>query len=70
LLAINGLRWPVVTDGVNLQIGCQQHTVVRWDALTDEVIARMNIEALDFWHQFKPTIMAMCAYRLSINEEK
>ena len=66
LLTLNGLMWPASTDGVNLQIGCQQHTVKAWDAFTDGQIAKMASEALDFWTQFKPTIMAMATYRRTI----
>ena len=70
LLAINGLKWPVATDGKRIQIGCQNHAVEDWDSFDDEVISRMAEGALDFWRSFKPTVMAMAAYRREIEELK
>ena len=68
LLAINGLRWSIATDGKKIQIGCQCHAVADWDAFDDERIAAMHGDALAFWREFKPTIMAMARYRATKDE--
>jgi len=66
LIAINGLIWPVTTDGINIQIGCQQHTVEDWQVFDDARIGRMDSRALEFWKQFKATVLAMAEYRRSL----
>ena len=66
LIAINGLKWPIATDGKSIQIGCQNHTVEEWESFNDTRISRMSDGALDFWQQFKPTVIAMATYRRSI----
>ncbi len=63
LLSINGLKWPVSTSGAHIQIGCQQHSAEEWAAFTDAQIAQMADGALEFWQQFKPTILAMAECR-------
>ena len=59
-MALNGLLWPVATDGISLQIGCQQHAVKDWAEFSDEQIDAMDCEALDFWHEYKQIIMQLC----------
>jgi len=66
LLAINGLEWPVATSGTHIQIGCQQHSTEEWRNFTDEQISEMDNDALEFWKQFKPTILAMAEYRSTL----
>ena len=70
LLTINGLKWPVATSGTHIQIGCQQHTVEEWESFDDARIADMAGGALDFWREFKPTIMAMAAHRRGLKMAK
>jgi len=66
LIAINGLIWSVATDGKNIQIGCQQHAVEDWQAFDDARIGMMDSRALEFWKQFKATVLAMAEYRHSL----
>ena len=70
LIALNGLTWPVSTDGKKIQIGCQCHSVADWEAFDDERINSMDTKALEFWKAFKPTIMAMAAYRASLGGDE
>ena len=70
LIALNGLTWPVSTDGKKIQIGCQCHSVADWEAFDDERIKIMDIKALEFWKASKPTIMAMAAYRASLGDDE
>ena len=69
LIAINGLNWPVSTDGIKIQIGCQSHTIEQWSEFEDGRITLMDSQALYFWKQFKPTILAMATYRASLNPQ-
>jgi len=40
-----------------LAIGCEQHTKKEWLNLSDEVIADMAENALDWWHEWKPKLI-------------
>ena len=70
LIALNGLTWPVSTDGKKIQIGCQCHSVADWEAFDDKRINSMDTKALEFWKAFKSTIMAMAAYRASLGDHE
>ena len=63
LLTTNGLRWPVVTDGKKIQIGCKCHAIAEWDEFDDKRIGGMHPDALAFWHEHKATILALAATR-------
>ena len=67
LISLNGLKWGIATNGTHIRIGCQQHSVEDWAAFNDEQITEMATGALEFWQQFKPTVMAMVAYRRSLD---
>jgi hypothetical protein len=65
LTSLNGLHWPVAVSETHMQIGCQNHTHERWLNFSDAAIAPMSVDALDFWKQCKPMLMAMCAWKAS-----
>ena len=68
LLAINGLQWPLATNGKQIQIGCECHAVDEWESFDDYRIVRMaGKDSLRFWREFKPTVMAMARYRASLS---
>jgi len=69
LIAINGLKWPIATDGKHIQIGCRHHSVKEWELFNDDEIDKMESGALEFWTTFKPTIMAMAAYRSNLDAQ-
>ena len=69
LLSLNGLRWPVSTDGKSIQIGCQHHSVDEWRAFDDRAIARMGSGALEFWKAHKETILSLAEVRKNMEEE-
>ena len=49
----------LITDD-HILIGCQTHTIEQWELFTDVHIKAMDGQsALDFWHVYKPAIMAM-----------
>ena len=60
-LIINGLRWVVIVDGIgNMRIGCQFHSIERWKGFSDELINRMDSDALEFWNSHKVTLLSIC----------
>ena len=60
-LIITGLRWVVYISGTgNMRIGCQNHSIKRWDNFSDELINRMDDCALEFWKQHKEMLMGIC----------
>ena len=69
LLSLNGLRWPVSTDGKSIQIGCQHHSVDEWRAFDDRVIAKMDEEALTFWKKYKLVVLDLAEVRKNMEEE-
>ena len=69
LLSINGLRWPVSTDGKSIQIGCQHYSVDEWRAFDDRMIARMDSGALEFWKWHKEMILSLAEVRKNMEEE-
>ena len=68
LLSLNGLRWPVSTDGKSIQIGCQHHSVDEWRAFDDRVIAKMDSDALDFWKAHKEVVLGLAEVRRLMGE--
>ena len=69
LLSLNGLRWPVSTDGKSIQIGCQHYSVDEWRAFDDRMIARMDSGALEFWKWHKEMILSLAEVRKNMEEE-
>ena len=58
---INGLRWMVYINGAGMmRIGCQNHSVERWKGFSDELISRMDSDALEFWNKYKVMLLAVC----------
>jgi hypothetical protein len=43
------------TDSI-LNIGCQSHTIEKWEAFDDEQINDMDGDALEWWNKWKPII--------------
>lgn len=66
LLSLNGGIYSVSTNGKYIQIGCQNHSVKEWENSTLQNVW-MTLERWKLWKQWKPTILAMVAYRASQN---
>ena len=49
-------KWKIGFTKDVLQIGCQRHSHQAWQNFTDEDIARMNIDALQWWKKWKTFI--------------
>lgn len=50
--------WTVYVHNNAVRIGCQHHTHEEWKKFTDEEIAEMDDKALEWWHKYKPLIIA------------
>ena len=60
-LVINGLNWDVYISGTGMmRIGCQNHSIEDWKSFTDERIAQMASDALEFWNQHKSMLLGVC----------
>jgi uncharacterized protein YjbI with pentapeptide repeats len=42
----------------HIRIGCEYHTVAEWEAFSDIHINHMDIDALEWWKQWKTVVMA------------
>ena len=45
---------------VVLNIGCESHSIKKWACFSDERIASMDEEALEFWNLNKHIILELC----------
>lgn len=70
LVALNGLRWPVAVSATHMQIGCENHTHAGWRRFGSKRIALMDGEALAFWTEHKPRLLALCELRASMEGGK
>ena len=46
-------RWSIAYTNTILYVGCEGHKIEEWREFTDERIAQMDPNALDFWNKFK-----------------
>ena len=59
-ITLVGLRYLVTFTDTHIAIACQYHTFERWESFSDAQIMAMDHQAaLDFWRDWKPTIMAI-----------
>jgi hypothetical protein len=54
---ITGLCWQVIFTENQIQIGCEIHPVEEWRTFSNERIAKMGDEALEFWQEYKQYIL-------------
>ena len=59
-LQILGLQWPVIIFDFHMKIGCEFHSIKRWDEFNNDSINYMGSNALEFWKQNKSAIMTFC----------
>jgi hypothetical protein len=57
-LLLCGLRYFVMISPKYIRIGCENHTHEGWKSFTDEEIAKMDEDALDFLKENKDIITA------------
>ena len=52
--------WPVIIGETKIKIGCQLHSIAKWQSFDDDKIAGMASAALDWWRVWKAPIMEIC----------
>ena len=58
-LVITGLRyWCLISDGY-MRLGCKRFTHEEWAEFSDDEIEKMDSCALEFWKQWKESLLAM-----------
>ena len=65
---IYGLKWLVTVTNEFLTIGCQRHTHAEWTSFSDETIKDMHFSAIDFWRQWKPVLLSVCAIQSAVKQ--
>ena len=70
-LVVTGLRyWCLISDGY-MRLGCKRFTHEEWAEFSDDEIEKMDCCALEFWKQWKESLLAMCkAHAVKPGEEK
>ena len=59
-LMIQGLcYWILITEGY-MRIGCKRYTHQEWAEFKDPTIAAMDSKALNFWGEWKDTLLTIC----------
>jgi hypothetical protein len=56
---ITGLLWTITYNSTDITIGCQKHTIEKWENFTDEEISKMEPRALNFWNKYKTIILSL-----------
>ena len=59
VIRIDGMRWGVTILHGYMRVGCQHHHVDDWDRFTDDEIAEMDEDALEFWQANKGKLIAV-----------
>ncbi len=62
-LIIDQLIWLVCIwrEDQIMRIGCEVHSVDEWASFDDEDISEMDDEALEFWREWKDSLLSLCA---------
>ena len=56
-----GLRYAALITDNYMRLGCKRYTHAEWSEFSDDQIAQMEEDALEFWKQWKEPLLAMCA---------
>ena len=60
IVIITCAPWVTYITRGHIRIGCQSHTLDEWQAFSDEEIADMHRDALEFWTTNKSIIIGIC----------
>jgi len=55
--SFQGLRYALAWTKDVLYIGCEGHSLDKWESFTDEEIAAMDTHALEFWKEHKEFVI-------------
>lgn len=59
VIVVSGLRWTVTIMPEHMRIGCQVHSIDRWDSFSEHDIDMMDEDALSFWKKYKSVLMSL-----------
>ena len=62
IIRIDGLRWDVTIFQDWITIGCQHQHIDDWDKFTDDEIAEMHDDALEFWKENKQKLITIANF--------
>ena len=62
VIRIDGMRWDVTILYGYMRIGCQHHHVDDWGKFTDDEIAEMDDDALEFWQANKQKLITIANF--------
>ena len=62
VIRIDGMRWDVTIFQDWMTISCQHHHVDDWDKFTDDEIAEMDDDALEFWQANKQKLITIANF--------
>ena len=62
VIRINGMRWDVTILHGYMRIGCQHHYIDDWNKFTDDEIAEMDGDALEFWQANKQKLITIANF--------
>src|SRR5574343_242928 len=60
ILALCGMKWPILISHNIMKIGCQTHTHNEWKSFSDKEISKMHVKALEFWSKNKDVLITLC----------
>jgi hypothetical protein len=67
-LCIVGMNWWILVSRTHLQIGCKTYSHQEWSELSDEQIAAMDSQALEFWTTNKTMLLSVCEQHAAKSE--
>lgn len=59
IIQLSNLNWTVSFNSKYMAIGCQFHSIKFWKTASDETIAKMDSNALEFWKKYKDLIFSL-----------
>src|SRR5574343_627586 len=60
IIALCGMKWPILISHNIMKIGCQTHTHNEWKSFSDKEISKMHVKALEFWSKNKDVLITLC----------
>lgn len=59
IIQLSNLNWTVSFNSKYMAIGCQFHSIKFWKTASNETIAKMDSNALEFWKKYKDSIFSI-----------
>lgn len=59
IIQLSNLNWIISFNSKYMAIGCQFHSIKFWKTASNETIAKMDSNALEFWKKYKDSIFSI-----------